>query len=369
METGHRVIARCHRRKFHGVTLASVDVLLDVYSASNYTGSASSAQSDPPITTAYVFKVGFCDFFRHVSSRVVLTSFSALAQVNAAVVGVHNGMLVNTLNYFPNIIHPIEDLAPFTFKVYHITHKRENLETIPLSADKKVEQSSSTSVELERGPTPVPRHRSTLEKLTGLVGNPDKPKPRVPSKFWSPLNVLSVLSFFLTIGLLIWAALIKDGTAILALGTISLASSIVGYASWWSPELMNRTSHSHVPPGDMIIRTREGAFLLIQCNEDVSRELYIGTEECVYYVQTQKIPAARRIRDILAHDVSRSARKLQLRHAGCHRSLVHRPQWSFLGIVARRQRQILGPFPLRMERHHARGCGECGPGAGQDSWR
>lgn len=51
---------------------------------------------------------------------------------------------------------------------------------------------------------------------------------------------------------------------------------------------MNRTSRARVPPGDMVIRTREGAFLLIRCNEDVARELYIGTEECVYKIQTQR---------------------------------------------------------------------------------
>lgn len=32
-----------------------------------------------------------------------------MPQVNAAVVGVHNGTMVPTLNYFPNIIHPIEE--------------------------------------------------------------------------------------------------------------------------------------------------------------------------------------------------------------------------------------------------------------------
>lgn len=219
----------------------------------------------------------------------MLTFGGSTAQVNAAVVGVHNGMLVNTLNYFPNIIHPIEDLPPFTFKVYEITHKGQKIETTPAPIDKTLQRSTSTSIELERGkPASVPHRRSTLRELTGLASNPDKPKPRVPSKFWSPLNVLSVGSFFLTIGLLVWAALIQDGTAIVAVATISFASSIVGYASWWEPELMNRTSRSRVPPGDMIIRTREGAFLLIRCDEDVARELYIGTEECVYKVKTQK---------------------------------------------------------------------------------
>jgi hypothetical protein len=202
-------------------------------------------------------------------------------------------MLVNTLNYFPNIIHPIEDLPPFTFKVYQISHRGHNPEILPPppSADKISHQSHSTSIELESGvgqTTPVPYRRPTFRELTGLSDNPNKPKPRVPSKFWSPLNILSVGSFFLTIGLMIWAALIKDGTACVAVGTISLASSIVGYASWWTPELMNRNFRGKVPPGDMIIRTREGAFLLVRCNEDVARELYIGTEECVYKVQTQR---------------------------------------------------------------------------------
>ncbi|TVY90998.1 hypothetical protein LAWI1_G004256, partial [Lachnellula willkommii] len=99
--------------------------------------------------------------------------------------------------------------------------------------------------------------------------------------------VLSVLSCLLTVGLLAWAFLIPDGTAVLALGTISLASSIVGYASWWSPVLTTRIFPAIVPPGDVIIRTREGAFILVKCNENVARELYTGTEECNYYVSTQ----------------------------------------------------------------------------------
>lgn len=36
-----------------------------------------------------------------------------------------------------------------------------------------------------------------------------------------------------------------------------------------------------------MIRTREGAFLLVICDENVARELYFGTEECRYKVPTQ----------------------------------------------------------------------------------
>jgi hypothetical protein len=50
---------------------------------------------------------------------------------------------------------------------------------------------------------------------------------------------------------------------------------------------MNRSHTNIVPAGDVIIRTREGAFILIKCTEDVARELYAGTEECSYRVSNQ----------------------------------------------------------------------------------
>jgi hypothetical protein len=62
----------------------------------------------------------------------------------------------------------------------------------------------------------------------------------------------------------------------------------VSYASWWSPRHTKRNSKSKVPAGDVMIRTREGAFLLVKCDEDVARELYSGIEECEYYIHTQQ---------------------------------------------------------------------------------
>lgn len=211
----------------------------------------------------------------------MLTLISFIGEVNAVVVGVDNGTLVQTLNYFANIIHPIEELPQYTFKVYTIKH------TPPPNADKTSHKSISNSIELESGgPTPKLRRPSTLRESTGIGSNSDK-LPRIPSPIWSPLNILSIGSFLLTIGLLILAAMTKDGTACVAVGTISLASSIVGYASWWSAVLTNRNFESEVPPGDVIIRTRKGAFILVRCDENVARELYSGTEECKYTVAKQ----------------------------------------------------------------------------------
>lgn len=215
-----------------------------------------------------------------------------LPHLNSALVGVHNGTLVETCNYFPNILHPLDELARFEFKALRISHKNEQSETSVPGDSQTKGQSGSSSVEyneLESGPAPMPRRRSTFRELTNFTtnGHPDKPKPKIPTRLLSPLSILSVTSCLLTLGLFIAAVVIRDATACLALGTISLVSSIVGYASWWSPNLEPRNFRSKVPPGDIVIRTREGAFLLVKCKEDVARELYVGTEECVYYVKTQ----------------------------------------------------------------------------------
>ena len=151
------------------------------------------------------------------------------------------------------------------------------------------EVNGSTSIELgdlENDPEQHFHKRSTFRQLTRAISAEQKQKPRVPPHPWSPLHLLSVGSCLLTIGLLIMAIIIKDGTACVALGTISLCSSIVGYASLWSPLLELRLFRSKVPPGDVAIRTREGAFLVVKCNEVVARELYVGTEECNYRVET-----------------------------------------------------------------------------------
>ncbi|PTB73683.1 hypothetical protein M440DRAFT_1393567 [Trichoderma longibrachiatum ATCC 18648] len=100
----------------------------------------------------------------------------------------------------------------------------------------------------------------------------------------SPSCILSVFSFLLSVGILVAAVVWKDGVAIIAITLISLASTVVGYASSWRPILMQRRHTNDVPSGDVMIRTREGAFVLIRCSEDVARELYSGTEECEYYV-------------------------------------------------------------------------------------
>lgn len=281
---------------------------LDIVSLLAVIGESSMAEHAQALTASWM-----CCLPRIIPAPQVLlkpTRPTRMPQVNAAVVGVKNGTLVPTLNYFPNIIHPIEELKPFEFRVYEINHKKSRLEKIerkssmkkPLPGPKDA-SSNGSSIIRDGLPAPVTsglsitppdkmglRQRGTNDiRQVHTRSNEAKLPPHVPAKLFSPLNGLSVFSCALTIGLFVMAVLKQDGVACLALVTISLASSIVGFASLWSPQLMKRNSLIEVPNGDVVIRTREGAFIVVKCDENVARELYTGTEECVYTVQNKNV--------------------------------------------------------------------------------
>ncbi len=271
-----------------------------------------------------------------------------LPEVKANMAGVYSGVILNTVGFFANIMHPLDELKPFAFRVLEIKHthlmpltgdrpraaptaksgflarltalgalfKRKRRTTADPDEEAGPKQDSppkkqqtvhwadgergtpltpitptnpATTEQQEPPPPPEPntkRTRTNSVKITDILTNPtmvnSEERYTVPPKFYSPHHVLSVFSSLLTAGIIIAAVFWEDGTAILAITLISLAGSIVCYASWWRPILMHRRTTNEVPPGDTVIRTREGAFVLIKCTEEVARELYSGTEECKY---------------------------------------------------------------------------------------
>ncbi|OXV09649.1 hypothetical protein Egran_02583 [Elaphomyces granulatus] len=63
---------------------------------------------------------------------------------------------------------------------------------------------------------------------------------------------------------------------------MSLASILVGIASYWTPMLARRSTRALIIEGDLVIRVRQGAFIIIQCTEEVAREIFTGPEACLY---------------------------------------------------------------------------------------
>jgi hypothetical protein len=78
----------------------------------------------------------------------------------------------------------------------------------------------------------------------------------------------------------------RDGMAFLANVFLSLLSSLVGIACKWTLKLPKRLNQNiWTPPGDVVIRYLKGSFLIVQCDEDVARELYFAPENIEYLVK------------------------------------------------------------------------------------
>ncbi|KAG9237822.1 hypothetical protein BJ875DRAFT_517365 [Amylocarpus encephaloides] len=238
---------------------------LDIVSLLAVVGEGSMEAHMQPMTSSWT-----CMLPRIMPAPQALLNSSPptrMPQVPASVVGVTNGTLVDSLNFFPNIIHPIDDLPAFAFKLYEIKHKANVVpQELPVFSKEKISVGEKEAQQLGlQGSETTIRHIQKAVTQVLLDGT-----PHITTQALSPLNLLSILSCLLTIGLFIWAALITDGTACLAL----------------SPVLKKRVFNGTVPEGDVVIRTREGAFVVVKCNEEVARELYTGTEECTYFATT-----------------------------------------------------------------------------------
>ncbi|KAI6353738.1 hypothetical protein MCOR25_008909 [Pyricularia grisea] len=304
----------------------SLEWRLDVITLLAVIGESSMAEHSQTITAS-----SLCLLPRILPAPQALLKPSRpqrMPQTPAKLTGVHSGVVLDTVGFFANIIHPLDKLQPFEFKILRIEHAdlvssvtrpaaasgslgklrymlrgifrfrrdREDFElqagTRPVEDDSINQTGSTTAVDSQRVTDPergIHRRQTRFDRLTDIVSDPvpvnQAERPAVPAALLSPLHILAVLSMMLTAALLVGAGVWTDGPAIMAVSLISLQSSLVGYASWWKPVLMLRTHNHRVPPGDVMIRTREGAFILIRCTEDVARELYTaGTEECRYHI-------------------------------------------------------------------------------------
>lgn len=81
------------------------------------------------------------------------------------------------------------------------------------------------------------------------------------------------------LGLSIWR---EDGFALLGTVLLSVLSSLIGLGSWWKLELKQRQQARDLPDDHIVIKYPHGAFLVVECDENLARELYWHPEECKY---------------------------------------------------------------------------------------
>ena len=94
---------------------------LDIVSLLAVIGEYAMAEQAQPLTASWL-----CVLPRLLPAPQVLLKPSRpfrMPDHKAKVVGVKGGTIMETLNYFPNILHPIDKLKPLDFQVYSITHR------------------------------------------------------------------------------------------------------------------------------------------------------------------------------------------------------------------------------------------------------
>jgi hypothetical protein len=155
------------------------------------------------------------------------------------VVGVESGNKSEGLNYFATLLH-----------------------------EKALQDSNYSVRTVDIYSEYLPKHRTEVD---------------IRRKSFGPLNVITILSFVLTVALLLFAISLGDGPGFIGVFVMSLTSTLLCAASHWKPTLPTRkASRDTVPKGDVVIRTRKGSFIVVHCDEVIARKLYFAPEECDY---------------------------------------------------------------------------------------
>lgn len=187
------------------------------------------------------------------------------------IIGVKSGTRFTELNFFANVIHKLEELEEYEFRSYKITYREPEKDTIKSAAEVDDVESGGTQNDAEQKNQP----------------DDDKKEVIVPLKSLSALNLVTLISILMTIGLFIWAGMIHDGVALVALAAMSLSTSAACLSAQWYPRLSTRTTKTKVMKGDIVMKTRNGAFIVVECPEEITRELYGGAESCRYVFKTR----------------------------------------------------------------------------------
>ncbi|KAK4997675.1 hypothetical protein LTR66_002938 [Elasticomyces elasticus] len=119
---------------------------------------------------------------------------------------------------------------------------------------------------------------SVQEYTIEWKGTSESIRPRTFNVF----NLIAVGSFLLSVGLLVWSIVVGDGVAFMGIIIMSFATPFLCIGSKWTAGSLpkHRPYSANIPDGDVAIRARNGAFVVVHCREDVSRALYFAPNDC-----------------------------------------------------------------------------------------
>lgn len=236
--------------------------------------------------------------------------------------------IAKELHWLPNLLHPIDDLRPYEFKVFRIHCKSATLAfhydnpSLPSPDGGNLDsKENATLMELLAEKKRLDQSQQGLRQWSGRCATylRDCVKDRV--------LVLSVSSLSVTIGLIVWSILIADGLALIGILLLCLASSINGLSSKWTcralekrpvpgeamystgfawPHVLSRWIRNTAKPFSLsmleahsilsakmslmdriqcqiVVCTRNGALVVVQCTEAVASLLYTTSSGTIHF--------------------------------------------------------------------------------------
>jgi hypothetical protein len=109
-------------------------------------------------------------------------------------------------------------------------------------------------------------------------------------KAFGPLAWLSIIGCLMSTALFALSIAYDDGMALLATIFLSLLSTNTGIANKWRPSPNDPKPDPHSPPGDVVIKYPQGAFIVVKCDERAARYLYFNpSERCIYSVASNTV--------------------------------------------------------------------------------
>ncbi|EME43918.1 hypothetical protein DOTSEDRAFT_79851 [Dothistroma septosporum NZE10] len=135
----------------------------------------------------------------------------------------------------------------------------------------------------------------TIKWDDDTLSEEDRRSPAIASRLLSAISIIAMISSMVSLGLLIWAALTSDGVAVLGIIVMSFAAPVLCAGSRYHLRIPARAG-GVTPPENVVFRTRDGAFTVVHCNEDIARLLCFSPEAPAY---TMDVYTNRLSRDVV----------------------------------------------------------------------
>jgi len=106
-------------------------------------------------------------------------------------------------------------------------------------------------------------------------------------RLFSPINIIAIFSCGLSFGLAAWAIMLGDAVALTGILVMSFTTPLLCVGMRWRPGFpIPSRNYAGSPRGTVVVKSANGCFTVVECDEDVARLLYFHPDKIDYAVSS-----------------------------------------------------------------------------------